>query len=439
MAIALTVGWLAAIPQASARAATASTPEIRASLLTCAPGRNVYQLEGHTALRLTSEGDSLREPYDIVVNWGVFDFASPNFLWRFVKGETDYMALAYTFDSFMEEYRLEGREVNEQLLRLTPEQAARLEALVAGNILPENRTYRYNYVRDNCATRPLALVEAAMGDTLTFVPPSGDDVTAVTFRSEMRRYHRNYPWYQFGIDVALGSGIDVPVTTRQRTFAPVFLRDELENATYIAPDGTAHPIVERTRQINHGITGGVTAGPTPWPLTPVGVSVMLLVVTAAVSISDLRRRRLTRWFDSALYGLFFVAGCLLTFLIFISEHEATSPNWLYLWLNPFCGIAAAGVWIKRCRRAVYCYQICNFAALTVLLAGHGLLGQAFNAAFPLLILCDMMRSATCLWLWRPGNTHAPEDAKRMEGTVSSKRRKRAEGVSNPGGGKNRKK
>lgn len=75
--------------------AAESTAALRVSLLTCAPGREVYQLEGHTALRLIETPDSITQnDYDIVVNWGVFDFTTPNFVYRFVKGATDYMAVA---------------------------------------------------------------------------------------------------------------------------------------------------------------------------------------------------------------------------------------------------------------------------------------------------------------------------------------------------------
>ena len=384
----------------------ASNPDIRVSLITCAPGREVYQLEGHTALRLKKEAAPGHAGYDEVVNWGVFDFKSPNFLYRFVKGETDYMAWAYPFEIFIEEYRQEGRRVVEQVFDLTPAQAARVETLAAENILPENRTYRYNYVKDNCATRPVALIEAALGDTLTFnTPAPPGNANAITFRSEITRYHTNYPWYQFGIDLALGSGIDRPMDSRGQIFAPVFLQRQLETATYSTPQGEPRPVVKETRVLNHGIPGGVTAAPTPLPFSPIGVSVALLALTIAISIRDFERRRTTRWFDTILYGAFAVAGSLIAFLIFVSKHEATSPNWLFLWLNPFSFIVVIGIWIKRCKRVVYCYQICNFAALILLLAGHHFFGQTLNSAFPLLILCDMMRSFTYLYVNR-GNHDA---------------------------------
>ena len=383
--------------------AAESTAALRVSLLTCAPGREVYQLEGHTALRLIETPDSITQnDYDIVVNWGVFDFTTPNFVYRFVKGATDYMAVAYPTELFVEEYSREHRCVTEQVIDLSPMQAQRLKELVAENLRPENRTYRYNYVKDNCATRPLALIEAAAGTSIQL-----PDAPESTFRRDMTRYHGAYPWYQFGIDLALGSGIDHPITSREQTFAPVDLQQKLSSAVFIPSSAgeTPRPVVSSTSILVDGAPEGTADKPTPWPLSPMGMAVMLLVVTALLSIRDIRAHSLSRWFDSVLYSAFFLAGCVLTFLIFVSEHEATSPNWLYLWLNPLCIIPAVGIWIKKCRRAVYCYQICNFAALTVLLAGSHFFGQAQNTAFPLLVLCDMMRSATYMYIYKKHSIH----------------------------------
>lgn len=381
----------------------------RVSLLTAEPGADIYQLEGHTALRLTRPGD-----YDIAVNWGVFDFNAPNFVYRFVKGETDYMCAAYPARLFFEEYAREGRGVTEQVLDLTPAQAARVEELVWENLRPENRTYRYNYVLDNCATRPLAIVEKALGDTLSLVPPAefvyGEtglseadyaDGKPETFRREMTRYHRDYPWYQFGIDLALGAGIDRPVSARERGFSPVYLRELLRDATLPADSaGTRRPAVHSEWRILEGNPEGVCADPTPWPLTPLAVAAYILAAAVIVSVRDIRRRSLSRWFDALLFGVYGLLGCLLTFLIFVSSHEATSPNFLYLWLNPLCLFAAVGTWIKCCQRAVYCYHFCNFAAVLLLLAAHRYFGQALNPAFPLLMTADLIRSATNIYITR---------------------------------------
>ena len=55
---------------------------IRVSLVTCSPGTEVYEVYGHTALRV--EIPSLG--VDVAVNYGLFSFEAPNFVWRFIKG-----------------------------------------------------------------------------------------------------------------------------------------------------------------------------------------------------------------------------------------------------------------------------------------------------------------------------------------------------------------
>lgn len=48
--------------------------ELTVSLITCAPGRDVYELCGHSALRIRGEG------MDSVWNYGLFDFSAPPIL-----------------------------------------------------------------------------------------------------------------------------------------------------------------------------------------------------------------------------------------------------------------------------------------------------------------------------------------------------------------------
>lgn len=390
----------------------AQEPAPQVSLLTVSPGKEIYELDGHTAMRFMSPGR-----YDYVVNWGVFDFNAPNFLYRFVKGETDYMAWPFPFYAFIEEYRRQGREVTEQVFDLTPDQARRLETFVAENLRPENRTYRYNYIYDNCATRPLALVEAAIDKPIETNDFEGfvygetgieDKPGSHTFREEMTRSHADYPWYQFGIDLALGSGLDIEITPRQRTYSPLYLKEALRNACYTSTTGEKQKIVKSTAVILPA-KGRVTAASTPFFLSPMFISLLLLAITLAIAARDIRRRKITRWYDTLFYGCCFIVSLLLTFLIFVSVHEATSPNWLYLWLNPLTAIPAILIWLKSCKRVVYCYQICNFVALFLLLL-IGILGiQGLNSAFYPLIAADMALSARYIHVARAIKKATPPD------------------------------
>ena len=125
----------------------AETPERLPSLgvLTCSPGAESYSLYGHTALRYCNP----QTGEDVVVNYGLFDFSSPNFVWRFVLGQTDYMVGAQPTVRFLQDYEAQGREVTEQVLNLTTEESGRLLQFLLWNIRPENRTHRYNYLTNN--------------------------------------------------------------------------------------------------------------------------------------------------------------------------------------------------------------------------------------------------------------------------------------------------
>jgi hypothetical protein len=214
----------------------------------------------------------------------------------------------------------------------------------------------------------------------------------------MTYYHRNYPWYQFGIDLALGSGIDYELNNREKSFAPIVLADQLENATV-----GGRKVVVSTRVINDVDAYAAEESPTAWYMTPIVVFTIILVIVIAVTVWDIRRRKVTAAVDAVLYSVLGLAGCLLTFLIFVSTHEATSPNWLYLWINPFCFIAAIGVWIKRAEKLVKCYQIVNFVTLLAFVVVWACGIQHGNIAFLPIIAADLARSACFLLVKRKTN------------------------------------
>ncbi|MDE5745906.1 MAG: DUF4105 domain-containing protein [Paramuribaculum sp.] len=369
---------LFALPPCTFAITTDSTTVV--SLITCAPGRDIYELEGHTALRIRDTQN------DYVVNWGLFDFDAPNFVYRFVKGETDYMCGAIPTDIFLSHYMRAGRVVTEQVLALKPEETAKVVSAVQNNLLPQNRVYRYNYVKDNCSTRPLSILSSAIDDSLRLAAPP-PSITGVepTFRSIMRSYHRNYPWYQFGIDLALGSGIDYPLTKIETTFAPDLLMRQMEFAA-----AGNRPIVARQNILSSGVD--VTEPPTPWYLTPLAIFSILFLITFAITKFDLWRRNISRWFDALIFTAFGLTGCVITFLVFISSHEATSPNLLILWLNPFCLFVPALIWVKRCSGFLIWYQIVNFAAICVMIILMPIMNQSLNLAFIPLWACDLLRA-----------------------------------------------
>ncbi len=365
---------------------TASAAITGVSIVNFYPGSDIYELEGHTALRVTTD-----DGRDFTVSYGEFDFDSPGFVYRFVKGETDYRMGIHPWELFEYPYRRQQRRIVAHRIDMDSLQLARLAGLLDENMKPENVVYRYNYVKDNCATRPLRIVEQALGDSIILGPTAFDAESAwpVTFRNIMRRYHRNYPWYQFGIDLALGSGIDYPLNYREEAFAPVVMDAQLARATVCG-----RPLVSETTVLCDYPADNAVLAPTPWFCHPLTVCWLFFAITVLVCIRDLKRRRVTRWFQAIYFAIMGLAGLLLTFLIFVSVHEATSPNWLLAWLNPLCLIVPVFIWLKKCKTVVFSYQIVNFAVLLLLLLLWCFIPQSTNPAFLPLVLADMAMAAT---------------------------------------------
>ena len=110
-------------------------------LLTCGPGEEVYSVYGHSALRIVIPEKNI----DLVYNWGVFDFSTPNFAWRFARGHLDYSLGVSSYESFLREYYMEKRWVTEQRININSEQTAKLFELITENLKPENINYRYDF------------------------------------------------------------------------------------------------------------------------------------------------------------------------------------------------------------------------------------------------------------------------------------------------------
>ena len=373
----------------SAFCATADNT-VTISMITTAQGRQIYELEGHAAMRITV-GDSI----DYVINWGLFDFSAPNFVGRFVSGETDYMCGAVPTDYFLYCYKKEGRTVYEQKLDIPQDVARKILDLVNKNLTPPNNVYRYNYIKNNCATQPMAIIEKALGQKLMYQ----DYMPEIsTYRQAMGYYHRNYPWYQFGIDIALGCGIDHQISPREKVFAPTMLTHLLSSATYTF-DGKQKKIVSTT-VIYGDENADITCSPTPWRQSPMCVAIVILILAAIVTVYDLRRKVVSLWMDTVIYVPVILCSLLLTFLIFKSTHEATSPNFNYLWLSPVSIAILPLMWINKSKMLAVSPILLNFVCLIAYLIVISIGIQTANPAFIPIVIALLLRSYTYLYIAR---------------------------------------
>lgn len=384
----LTLLWAIIIPLcgwAQTDSVATSVPNsVSISLVTFYPGDESFSIYGHSELRV-QQGN-----VDAYYNYGVFDFNSPGFVFRFVTGDALYYCMALP-----EKYArvgMEGRRMVEQRLNLTQEQAKRVRDFLIMNALPDNNTYRYRYLTDNCSTRPRDIMEMAVqDDTLNYGQPK----QIVSYRDMMSHYGKNYAWQQFGIDIVLGSPLDKTLTYREQMFVPMVLMEALQGAT-ITRDGKTMPLVAETDVVVDGDENGLVLPPTPWWCSPLTVAIAILLIAIALSIHDVRVKRHTRWFDSVFYLMLAFAGCIITFLVTCSSHEALWPNYNLLWLHPLAFIPAIGVWFKRCKKTVTLYHKANVIVMLGTLILWPIIPQVANVAFFPLMATSLIRSACYL-------------------------------------------
>ena len=313
--------------------------KIDVSVLTCSPGDEIYSLFGHTGLRYKNHEKGV----DVVFSYGYFDFDSPNFVWRFIIGETDYIVGAVTYDMFMDEYEERGAIVVEQVLELTPEEQQQLFDIIVLNCRLENRRYRYNYFYNNCTTKIRDQIARVAGG-LSY---AGDDVVGnTTFREELRRLTSSHPWYAFGIDLLLGADIDKPATAAELQFIPGNFQRDLERAT-IAVGGETMPFVkEQTMTI---MEAEKTTPVAESRFTPFYVSLLLLLLTFIIMLCEVRSKKTFWVFDAMLLTLQGLCGALLLFMALFSQHPAVDNNWAMLLLNPLM-LLIMPVYVHRLRK-----------------------------------------------------------------------------------------
>ena len=359
---------------------------VHVSLVTFYPGSELHNIFGHSEIRVQ------QGPVDLYFNYGVFDFQAPAFMWRFMLGETDYMCMPVPRGYAT--MGMEGRRMVEQELNLPQDRAIAVRNFLWNNAQPENRTYRYKFLSDNCSTRPRDIIEMAAGKGLKY-PAMGD--TAVTYRDILAHYCRNYAWERFGIDLVLGWDIDTVLDQRATLFIPMLLMDAVANAT-ITTDSVSMPLVKATTVPVDASTDGKVKPPTPWYLSPLTVALLVLVLTLLVSGRDWRRREVSRWFDTLMFTSGGLAGCILFFLIFYSTHEATSPNINILWLHPLLLLLAVLPWFKKTQKVARWLHALNALVVALLMLAWPWQPQVGNIAFFPLMTALVTRSLTNVWL-----------------------------------------
>lgn len=295
---------------------------IKVSLITCSPGSLVYEVYGHTAIRIQDCLDGT----DIVYNYGMFNFNSPHFVWRWLKGETDYLLGRESWTQFINGYMSRGSTVYVQELGISKEEKIRLSAMLAVNSRPENRTYRYDFLRNNCATMALDKIEEATEGVIEYHVQD----TAHTYRDILHEFNIIEPWNNFGIDLIVGAEADTPISERETAFAPLRLMRLLSDATVTDTAGNVTPLIAET----YGIQPQEPLQFKGCNINPTQAMLLILLLTLLICCVEWNVKRIFWITDVIIFSAQGIAGILITFLVLFSSHPTADSNWLVICLNP---------------------------------------------------------------------------------------------------------
>ncbi|HIZ04522.1 MAG TPA: DUF4105 domain-containing protein [Candidatus Phocaeicola gallistercoris] len=364
---------------------------IRFSLLTCEPGEEIYSLFGHTAIRY----ENFTRQEDYVFNYGMFSFRTPHFIYRFVKGETDYELGVTPYLYFQAEYAFRGSAVYQQVLNLTQLEKERLLMLLRENYLPENRVYRYNYFYDNCTTRARDCIEACIDGLVVYPDSLGGNKT---FRSIVHEFTALSYWDELGIDFCLGKEADDVITKREQMFAPFYMKYYASKAYIIDKDSNRRrPFVLDEKVIVEGDKAFSEAG---FFMSPMVCALLFLALNVVIAYLQWRNIRIYWGWDILLYASQGIAGCIITFLVFFSIHPTVNSNWLIVLFNPIPLLYLPIMIYREITHKKDWYHVVNLVYLTIFIVIFFTCRQKINLTILPLALSLLVNAASHVLVFR---------------------------------------
>lgn len=303
-------------------------------LVTCEPGYAVYARFGHSGLRVYDPENNI----DDVFHWGLFSFDTPNFIGRFISGNTDYEMGVFGTRYFMREYIERGSSVYAQELDLTSEQKQELWAKLWTNYHPDNRKYRYNFIYDNCATRPYQLITS----TYDYKVSLTDNLQQTTYRNIINQYIPIGSILNTGINLIIGSDADKYIKTKESVAFPMYTMDALMHTNYITTEGLK-PIVKGQEVMHNAKRKNFEVSQFVYYIS----IILPLLLVALCGFYTYKKKRYVPYFTQIMLLASGLVGIVICYLWFCSHHPLVDNNINILWCNPLNIILAILLFIHH--------------------------------------------------------------------------------------------
>lgn len=294
------------------------------SIITIGPGSELYDKFGHSAFRINDP----QNQRDVVFNYGVYDFDTPNFYTKFAQGKLLYELGVASYQPFFQSYVHQNRWIKEQVLNLNQAEKQEVSDFLWNNAAPENKKYKYDFFFDNCATKIRDVMQIVLKEKLVF---SNDHIKETkTFRDLIQQNLVRNSWGSLGIDIALGAVIDRDARPIEYQFLPDYIFMGAENAI-IKRAGASEDLVKNTNILfeNKGSNNSNN-----FFLSPLFILGILAIVIIYITYRDNKSESRTTVLDFLIFLGTGLIGILILLLWFATDHTATADNYNLLWAFP---------------------------------------------------------------------------------------------------------
>lgn len=344
-------------------------------LLTYLPGDELYSVFGHSALRIKDPVLGI----DYVYNYGTFDFSTPFFYVKFIKGDLPYQLSRTSFAIALKQMKEEKRVVLEQRLSLNLDEKNRLLNQLEHDYLPQNRSYQYRFFKNNCSTKIRDIIDSVISAPVKYESING----YLTYRNLVQRYTDKKPWVKLGIDLMLGKKADRRITAEETMFLPDYLTFHYALATVKRNEGI-HGLATRPKTILES-DAEESAHWFPKPSLFFIIVVILMLVTAPKFYPKKSKSLLLDWL---LFGSTSLYGLVVLFVTIASEHAELQQNSNLIWALPALPILLLqpGKNKRKSRIHLFLYLAYVFVLLSVMIGNRWFQQSIPVEVYPFLIL-----------------------------------------------------
>lgn len=342
---------------------------------------------GHTLLRVKDPVLNI----DYVINYGTFDQSLTGFqtFIGIIRSKLDYDIWVMPYTEYYQATQKEDRTLIEHTFNFSDEEKKSIWEHLIATIKNKDKKYTFNFFTQNCTTFARDFITYNLGNHIVLP----ENLGRKNYRDINLKYVENKLWYVFTIDLLSGNNLENKVPAYLSLYEP----KELENAwlkSYITDNNGNKKALFASSTVL--ITGKVfKESRTPFILSPLFLSILLLLVILYVSLLEWKRKVFYKRFDIILFGFAGLLGIVFYLFKFTCARWYVLMDWDMLWLHPFHLLIVLFI-IKSFNKSLFVYHSANALLLSLLIVGMYIFAPHYNEAIAVFTICLFVRSIAFL-------------------------------------------